>query len=210
MNPYDELGVSRTASLREIRTAYRKRAKTCHPDTGGDPATFARLKLAYDILIDPKRRQAFDATGDASEATPDNTQAEVLAHLSVVLQTVVAERHNQISQIDLIGEMAARLHANAATFRTEIRQMHTTMAVWALAAGRIVVKRGKPNTLAELCRSTVKSLEQRVQEHERRIATIERAIAMLKDFSYKRDPRTNTVEMPASILNSTFAFRPFS
>jgi hypothetical protein len=41
------LGVAQTASLTEIKAAYRKRALELHPDRGGDPETFRRLLAAY-------------------------------------------------------------------------------------------------------------------------------------------------------------------
>lgn len=64
-DPYDILGVARTADRDEIRKAYRKLAKTHHPDLNpGDPEAaerFAEIAAAYDILGDDERRRKFDA-----------------------------------------------------------------------------------------------------------------------------------------------------
>ncbi|MFV0359333.1 DnaJ C-terminal domain-containing protein [Tropicimonas sp.] len=63
-DPYDALGVSRTATDDEIRKAYRKIAKTSHPDLNpGDTSAEARFKeaaAAYDLLRDPETRARYD------------------------------------------------------------------------------------------------------------------------------------------------------
>lgn len=63
-DPYNELGVSRSASADEIRKAFRKLAKTLHPDQHpGDKAAeerFKRVTGAFDILGDPEKKAKFD------------------------------------------------------------------------------------------------------------------------------------------------------
>ncbi|WP_104089591.1 J domain-containing protein [Arthrobacter sp. GMC3] len=57
---YQVLGVSSTATEREIKIAYRKAARITHPDHGGDPAVFRKVTEAYEVLIDPAKRLAYD------------------------------------------------------------------------------------------------------------------------------------------------------
>jgi hypothetical protein len=61
---YRTLGVKRTASKAEIRSAYRKLARIIHPDfnAGAENAAreFALLSKAYHILIDPHERAYYD------------------------------------------------------------------------------------------------------------------------------------------------------
>lgn len=64
-DPYRILGVARTASDDEVRAAFRKLAKTSHPDLHpGDTAAadrFKKLSAAYEILGDADKRRQFDA-----------------------------------------------------------------------------------------------------------------------------------------------------
>jgi molecular chaperone DnaJ len=76
-DPYTVLGVPRGASDDEIKRAYRKLARTHHPDAnGGDLESEARFKeitVAYETLRDPERRKRYDVFGaDGGAGGPGN------------------------------------------------------------------------------------------------------------------------------------------
>lgn len=64
-NPYDILGVSRSASMDEVKRAYRKKARENHPDLNpDDPAAEERMNKineAYDRITNPEKYAASDA-----------------------------------------------------------------------------------------------------------------------------------------------------
>src|SRR5678816_4813092 len=69
---YEVLGVGRAATDEEIKRAYRKLAVKFHPDKNPDDPhaeeKFKELGEAYDVLMDPDKRAAYDRFGHGAFA----------------------------------------------------------------------------------------------------------------------------------------------
>lgn len=84
---YENLGVAVDANDHEIKRAYRAKARTMHPDKGGNTAEFAEIARAYEVLKDPSRRLLYDTTGMDKRPTID---IEVQSHLLQVFNEALA------------------------------------------------------------------------------------------------------------------------
>src|SRR5438046_7953077 len=102
---YHVLGVMRTATATEIKSAYRKLARKKHPDVnrGSEKAAreFALLSLAYHTLIDPQERAFYDQQLDKgvrgeSILSSDNPHAQRARDMQARWDRVV----NQILESD--------------------------------------------------------------------------------------------------------------
>ena len=92
-NYYKVLGVKRSASRSEVKSAYRKLARLRHPDVNGGSEKaareFALLSRAYRVLIDPQERAFHDqqlsaqSTGGHSILQSDNPHAQRARNLAV-------------------------------------------------------------------------------------------------------------------------------
>ncbi len=68
MDYYDILGVDKSASDKDIKSAFRKKAAELHPDRNKDPKApeeFKKVNEAYQILSDPQKRKMYDQYGSA-------------------------------------------------------------------------------------------------------------------------------------------------
>ena len=82
-NPYEILDLPPDASAEELKKAYRRLARECHPDSDpGNPWAedeFKELSTAYDLLSDPGRRRRYDRgeiSGDGTRRTPSPSKSK--------------------------------------------------------------------------------------------------------------------------------------
>src|SRR5271168_5481127 len=71
---YEVLGVTRTASVEEIKASYRKSALKWHPDRNPENKEEAEIRFresteAYSVLSDPQKKQLYDQYGHAGLAS---------------------------------------------------------------------------------------------------------------------------------------------
>src|ERR1051325_9779956 len=77
---YETLGVSKTATEKDIRSAYRRLARKYHPDVNPNDKTsearFKEINAAHDVLSDPEKRKKYDRYGDNWEHADEIERAQ--------------------------------------------------------------------------------------------------------------------------------------
>ena len=82
MDHYTVLGVGRTATTDDIRSAYKEKAMKNHPDRGGDPEVWQAIQKAFDTLSDLQRRALYDRGAKDAEGGAERQFQQTLAKIS--------------------------------------------------------------------------------------------------------------------------------
>ncbi len=106
-DPYKALGVEPSASVDEIRQAFKKLAKQHHPDVaGGENESFDDIRKALDVLTDPQTRKMYDEfgvlPGDEASVLKLKAMQELAAIFASILEQVTPDN---ITQVDVLATM---------------------------------------------------------------------------------------------------------
>jgi len=129
MDFYVILGVERGASPSEIKRAYKRLARKCHPDINpGDrraAAQFHEIAEAYQTLVDPDRRRRYDAVGHGDLSIDPVTAGFEGFDFSVSVSGTSASTFGDLFA-DVLHQRAGGLDEDAATRGADL---HQTIAV---------------------------------------------------------------------------------
>ena len=119
-DPYDLLGVARSANAQAIKTAYRQRVQTVHPDRGGDPEMFIAVARAFSLLSDPEARKLYDETGIVDENALESLRKDVAVILADMFDAAVATAIATglgLDRVDFVGQMRSAVETGLAEAR---------------------------------------------------------------------------------------------
>lgn len=185
---YAALNVAKDANAAEVHAAYRKAAKSAHPDAGGTRDKFALVKLARDTLTNEPRRAKYDKTGEVEENPIDQGRAQVLEMLSAGLDIALAKLYDRAKppiQSDMsrltkeaIGEMRRKWTDERSELRKNVERSQELSGRWS-AKGE--------NVMEMIVAHRVKYLQTCIASLDQRIECSDRALGMLDSASFRFD-----------------------
>ena len=182
IDPYETVGVERTAETATIKSAYRRRAKSLHPDAGGDVDSFDQLKTAYELLIDPIRRKVFDDTG-YDPALVDAVDRKGLLVLETLVNEVLLDEREPGS-FDPLAAMRRKLSDDIVKSRFHILELERHRNRVRQHIDRLGRKAGT-DFLGSMLRARSQSIAEAIRNAEGQIQVIEQAYSMLEGYSYE-------------------------
>lgn len=184
---YGILGLKRSAGRKEIHKAYRRKAKTAHPDAGGSVEAFNELITAYAVLSDAEARAKYDATGEIAPPQPENFDGGAIEIIAEKLGLVIHAEHDlAIMDVGALIEQAIR--DDIAARKESIA--HQKRAAERLEALRARTKRkadGDGNLVARVLDWHELAIQNRIKKHEDSVRFLERALEILQDYSFGED-----------------------
>lgn len=208
MDLYETLGVKKNATPATIKAAFRRIAKTTHPDHGGDRQQFERIRMAYGVLMDNGRRAHYDATGEVQEQKPDNRQSAAIAVLSqafVAVLNELSESRKQPNQSDLVALMRRRLASDIDQRGKERVKNEAARKPLADLRDRFTAKDDKPNWMARIIDGQIAEIDRRVAQCDQADETARMALEILDDqeFNVDRPEASIQIVMTGATFSST-------
>lgn len=198
---YKILGVKRTAPRRDIHKAYRKKAKTAHPDGGGSVEAFNELIMAYSVLSDTDRRTRYDETGEIDVPGPNNFDGGAIEIIAEKLGLVIHAEHD-LATMDVGALIEQAIRDDIAARKASVT--HQQRAGERLASLRARTKRkaeGDGNLVARVLDWHELAIQNHIKKHEESIRFLERALEILQDYSFSDDLVAAQTEEVAGALN---------
>jgi curved DNA-binding protein CbpA len=182
INPYAMLGIERDADGEAVKTAYRKIAKSAHPDSGGDAEQFGRLQACYDLLKDPVRRKVYDDTGYDPQLADVRDLEGVLVLETLINDFILDER--EPGSFDPVAAMRRKLSDDIVKSRFHILELERHRSRVRKHLDRLG-RRPQADILGAMLRTRSQSIAEAIRKAEGQIETIEHAYAMLEGYSYE-------------------------
>ncbi len=190
MNPYETLGVDKTATPDTIKAAYRGKAKKAHPDAGGSPQAFSDLLRARAVLLSPRSRAQFDRTGKIEDAPIDNENAEAMNLVMEIIVGTIKGRGNSPFTYDLLGDVKKTLSGEIKNIDRQRGSFQDEVRTLLSLAKRFSAKKGKQNAISPMLEARARQREEQVADADREIRKRETAIKIADGHVFAYDATT--------------------
>lgn len=180
MSLYDTLGVDKEASQKDIKQAYRDKAKENHEDKGGDNDAMTEINRAYGVLRDPVKRDRYDKTGQESEDSFEFKFQQYVQQLFMML----VDMHD-VDHTDLVAEFKEQTAGNVVTLNGKLKDAHKR-----LKKLNKVVKRlntGGDNRIDLVVDHNIHSSKQEIASIEEGIKFMSDCLSAIDGYSYEVD-----------------------
>jgi curved DNA-binding protein CbpA len=184
---YRVLGVGRGAAQDDLRRAYRHKAKSSHPDSGGTVGAFGEVATAYAVLSDPERRERYDLTGEIDPPRADTLDASAIEVIAQKLGLII-HAEQDVTSLDIGALIEGAIREDMAQRRGNIAGHERAIQRTTKLRARIRRKaHGQDNMLVKVLDWHEVSAKDQIRKNEAAVASLKRALEILKDYSFAEE-----------------------
>jgi curved DNA-binding protein CbpA len=191
MTLYELLGVARTATADEIKTAYRSWAKVTHPDAGGTAEAFQAFSEAYEILSNPESRAEYDTTGSTTSQRIGIERRKALEIVDSLVENIIAEVANSqnepVYNADIVAKMQEAL-VNRIREKEQILERNAKVILRMTGLlKRFGVKDGAENVIARMIENRINAMTRMLDDGDIDLTRHRAALEIVKDATFEWD-----------------------
>lgn len=180
MSLYDTLGVNKDASQKDIKQAYRDKAKENHEDKGGDNDTMTEINRAYGVLRDPVKRDRYDRTG---EETENSFEFKFQQYVQQMFMAIVDQ--SNVDYTDLISEFKHHTADQGEELSKRLKGAKLRVGRLEKVAKRLTAK--GENRILMVVENNIHSIKQEIETIKEGITFMANCLSALEDYSYEVD-----------------------
>lgn len=187
---YETLGIDKDVPQDAIKSAYKLKAQSTHPDKpGGDKDRFQAVVRAYETLKDPGRRAHYDRTGEDGnpEQSPDAAPLSIIGTMMQAIMENPASLHT-----DFVEEMRRALSLNVRDAESASKNAADEAGRLEKILARLNGKTEKDTVLHNIVRQRIEAKTQASENFLEQRAHFERAREILESYDF--DPETEKSE----------------
>lgn len=187
---YKILGVKRKATKKEIKNAYRDKAKTLHPDKGGNAEEFKELSEAYRILSNDRLRLTYDATGGVS-ATENQKLVRAIDVCMQALAAIINALEERVMEENIFALLRKTFEKNRIEIVKANKEMGNRKKVLLDLNIKVSrkVKTEYPDVFQTFIENAIKELDAHILNNEEHIEVYGICIKIVETYSMRVTPR---------------------
>lgn len=187
---YLVLGLTPDATPAQVKAAYRKLSKLCHPDKpGGSINKWRELQLAYEVLSDAQRRAKYDATGDDTQ-TPDpdaQERAQVAAIVRQIISGVLSSSRDDPGRVDFRQRIMVDLDLTRSQMIRDRQQLELKVQRVERFEGRFKTD-GEDDLIGDVVKQGIRELHAQIENVDKAIKLHEKVTQVFVQYRYEMDP----------------------
>lgn len=190
---YERLELTPAATSAEISAAFRRLAKTLHPDTAGEQSkeAFAALVEAKDILLDPERRARYDQFGILKgEKTPDEEDDELVHNMLFGMsEAVILNGMDDVEAVDIVKILIVSIQAKLAEMIAARKALEAKSKRAEKARKRLKPKKaGEQSGMVRILGLQIDQIAKKVAQHHQIERCLAKARKVVEGDSYDFTP----------------------